>query len=48
MGRKIRNVVVLGAKIEYSGSCRGENNVETISIRESGNDRAIQDMERHR
>ena len=36
-----RDVVFLGAKIEYSGSCRGENNVETICITESCNDRAI-------
>ena len=36
-----RDFVFLGAKIEYSGSCRGENNVETICITESCNDRAI-------
>ena len=41
----VRDFVFLGAKIEYSGSSRGENNVEMICIRESGNDRAIQDME---
>ena len=43
----VRDFVFLGAKIEDSGSCKGEH-FETIGIRKSGNDRAKQDMERQR
>ena len=43
----VRDFVFLGAKIEDSDSCKGEI-FETIGIRQSGNDRAKQDMESHR
>ena len=45
--RVVRDFVFLGAKIEDSGSCKG-GFFETIGIRQRGNDRAKQDMERQR
>ena len=42
----VQDFVFLGAKIEDLSSCKGE--IETIGIRQSGNDRAKQDMERQR